>query len=331
MVNYFFKRVFYMIIVLLLVSIASFYIVNLPPGSWIETYAIELDNSGEMVDESELLYLTERYGLDKPIHIQYIKWIIPILSAGDFGQSFEWQKPVWSLIKERLLLTMIISFTSLLFIYLVSIPIALYSATHQYSFLDYFFTFLGLIGLAIPNFLLALILMIGLMNFFDFSPGGLFSPEYLRAEWSLLKFLDLLKHLPVPVIVIGTAGTAGIIRILRSLLLDELEKQYVITARAKGVREWKLILKYPFRMALNPILSTVGTLFPTIVSGSAIVSIVLGLPTTGPLLLRALIAQDTYAASSMLMMLGVLTVIGIFVSDILLMILDPRIRYEKSN
>ena len=320
-----------MIIVLLLVSIASFYIVNLPPGSWIETYAIELDNSGEMVDESELLYLTERYGLDKPIHIQYIKWIIPILSAGDFGQSFEWQKPVWSLIKERLLLTMIISFTSLLFIYLVSIPIALYSATHQYSFLDYFFTFLGLIGLAIPNFLLALILMIGLMNFFDFSPGGLFSPEYLRAEWSLLKFLDLLKHLPVPVIVIGTAGTAGIIRILRSLLLDELEKQYVITARAKGVREWKLILKYPFRMALNPILSTVGTLFPTIVSGSAIVSIVLGLPTTGPLLLRALIAQDTYAASSMLMMLGVLTVIGIFVSDILLMILDPRIRYEKSN
>ena len=327
MANYFFKRVFYMIIVLLLVSIASFYIVNLPPGSWIETYAIELDNSGEMVDESELLYLTERYGLDKPIHIQYIKWIIPILSAGDFGQSFEWQKPVWSLIKERLLLTMIISFTSLLFIYLVSIPIALYSATHQYSFLDYFFTFLGLIGLAIPNFLLALILMIGLMNFFDFSPGGLFSPEYLRAEWSLLKFLDLLKHLPVPVIVIGTAGTAGIIRILRSLLLDELEKQYVITARAKGVREWKLILKYPFRMALNPILSTVGTLFPTIVSGSAIVSIVLGLPTTGPLLLRALIAQDTYAASSMLMMLGVLTVIGIFVSDILLMILDPRIRY----
>ena len=312
MVNYFLKRVFYMIIVLLLVSIASFYIVNLPPGSWIETYAIELDNSGEMVDESELLYLTERYGLDKPIHIQYIKWIIPILSAGDFGQSFEWQKPVWSLIKERLLLTMIISFTSLLFIYLVSIPIALYSATHQYSFLDYFFTFLGLIGLAIPNFLLALILMIGLMNFFDFSPGGLFSPEYLRAEWSLLKFLDLLKHLPVPVIVIGTAGTAGIIRILRSLLLDELEKQYVITARAKGVREWKLILKYPFRMALNPILSTVGTLFPTIVSGSAIVSIVLGLPTTGPLLLRALIAQDTYAASSMLMMLGVLTVIGIF-------------------
>jgi len=305
--------------------------VNLPPGSWIETYAIELDNSGEMVDESELLYLTERYGLDKPIHIQYIKWIIPILSAGDFGQSFEWQKPVWSLIKERLLLTMIISFTSLLFIYLVSIPIALYSATHQYSFLDYFFTFFGLIGLAIPNFLLALILMIGLMNFFDFSPGGLFSPEYLRAEWSLLKFLDLLKHLPVPVIVIGTAGTAGIIRILRSLLLDELEKQYVITARAKGVREWKLILKYPFRMALNPILSTVGTLFPTIVSGSAIVSIVLGLPTTGPLLLRALIAQDTYAASSMLMMLGVLTVIGIFVSDILLMILDPRIRYEKSN
>ena len=226
---------------------------------------------------------------------------------------------------------MIISIASLLFIYLVSIPIALYSATHQYSILDYMFTFIGLIGLAIPNFLLALILMIGLMNFFHFSPGGLFSPEYLRVGWSFPKFLDLLKHLPVPVIVIGTAGTAGIIRILRSLLLDELEKLYVITARAKGVKEWKLILKYPFRMALNPIISTIGTLLPAIVSGSAIVSIVLGLPTTGPLLLRALMAQDTYAASSMLMMLGVLTVIGIFLSDILLMVLDPRIRYEKSN
>jgi peptide/nickel transport system permease protein len=331
MINYFIKRLIYMVIVLLLVSIASFYIVNLPPGSWIESYAIELDNSGEMVDEAELLYLTERYGLDQPIHIQYIRWIVPILVEGDFGQSFEWQKPVWSLIKERLLLTMIISIASLLFIYLVSIPIALYSATHQYSILDYMFTFIGLIGLAIPNFLLALILMIGLMNFFDFSPGGLFSPEYLRVEWSFPKFLDLLKHLPVPVIVIGTAGTAGIIRILRSLLLDELEKLYVITARAKGVKEWKLILKYPFRMALNPIISTIGTLLPAIVSGSAIVSIVLGLPTTGPLLLRALMAQDTYAASSMLMMLGVLTVIGIFLSDILLMVLDPRIRYEKSN
>ena len=331
MVSYFLKRLVYMIIVLWLVSIASFYIVNLPPGSWIESYAIELDNSGEMVDEEELIYLTERYGLDQPIHVQYLRWIVPILTKGDFGQSFEWQMPVWNLIEDRLLLTMIISILSLLFIYLVSIPIALYSATNQYSFFDYVFTFLGLIGLAIPNFLLALILMIGLTHLFDFSPGGLFSPGYLCAEWSLMKFADLLKHLPVPIIVIGTAGTAGIIRVLRSLLLDELEKQYVSTARAKGVHEWKLILKYPFRMALNPILSTIGTLLPSIVSGSAIVSVVLGLPTTGPLLLRALIAQDTYAASSMLMMLGVLTVIGIFLSDILLMILDPRIRFEKSN
>ncbi len=229
------------------------------------------------------------------------------------------------------MLTMIISGASILFIYAVSIPIALYSATRQYSIGDYVFSFMGLIGLATPNFLLALVFMIVMLKVFGVSPGGLFSPEYLRESWSLAKFWDMVKHLPVPVIVVGTAGTAELIRILRGLLLDELEKQYVKTARAKGVSEWRLIIKYPFRMALNPVLSTIGNLLPAIVSGSAIVSVVLGLPTTGPLLLRSLIAQDTYAASSMLMMLGVLTVLGIFISDLLLMWLDPRIRYERAN
>ena len=332
MLGYFIRRMFYMVVILALVSVVSFYIVNLPPGSWIESYRLELiAESGTAANEAELEYLTKRYGLDQPLYIQYLRWIVPIVTEWDFGQSFEWQQPVWGLIRERLLLTMIISIASILFIYAVSIPIALYSATRQYSVGDYFFSFVGLIGLATPNFLLALVFMVVMLRVFGISPGGLFSPEYLRQSWSLAKFWDMLKHLPVPVIVIGTAGTASLIRVLRAQLLDELQKQYVNTARSKGVAEWRLILKYPFRMAVNPILSTIGNLLPAIVSGSAIVSIVLGLPTTGPLLLRSLIAQDTYAASSMLMMLSFLTIIGVFVSDLLLMWLDPRIRYERTN
>jgi peptide/nickel transport system permease protein len=320
-----------MILVLALVSLLSFYLINLPPGSWIENYALQLEAEGTLTDQSELDFLTKRYGLDQPLYMQYVHWIVPLITQGDFGQSFEWKQPVWSLIQERLFLTVVISLSSILFVYVVSIPIALYSAINQYSLGDYVFSFVGLIGLATPNFLLALVFMVLMLRVFNVTPGGLFSPEYLRAPWSIAKFLDLLSHLPVPVIVVGTAGTAGLIRVLRSQLLDEFQKQYVITARAKGVREGRLILKYPFRMALNPIISGIGGLLPSIVSGSAIVSIVLGLPTTGPLLLRALIAQDTYAAASMLMMLSFLTVIGVFISDLLLMWLDPRIRFEKAN
>ncbi len=329
--SYLIKRLIYMFVVLALVSVLSFYLINLPPGSWIENYALQLQAEGSISDQSELDFLTTRYGLDEPLHIQYLRWIIPLVTQGDFGQSFEWRQPVWTLIEERLLLTIIVSLASLVFVYAVSIPIALYSATHQYSPGDYFFSFIGLIGLATPNFLLALVFMVVMLRVFGVTPGGLFSPEYLRAPWSMAKFLDLLAHLPVPVIVVGTAGTAGLIRVLRSQLLDEFQKQYVITARAKGVREGRLITKYPFRMALNPIISGIGGLLPSIVSGSTIVSIVLGLPTTGPLLLRALIAQDTYAAASMLLMLSLLTVIGVFISDLLLMWLDPRIRFERAN
>ena len=331
MLAYFVRRLLYMFIVLFMVSILSFYIINLPPGSWLQNYALELEASGDIVDQEELDFLKRRYGLDLPLHEQYLKWAIPLVTEGDFGQSFEWRQPVWPLIRDRLFLTMMVSIASIIFVYVVSVPIALYSAINQYSAGDYFFSFVGLIGLATPNFLIALVFMIIMLRVFGITPGGLFSPEFLREPWSLAKFWDMLTHLPVPVIVVGTAGTAGLIRILRAQLLDEFQKQYVITARSKGLRERFLIIKYPLRMAFNPIVSNIGSLLPQIVSGSAIVSIVLGLPTTGPLLLRALIAQDTYAAASMLLMLSVLTVIGVFISDLLLIWLDPRIRYERSN
>jgi peptide/nickel transport system permease protein len=290
-----------------------------------------LEAQGNLDNRAELDYLTERYGLDQPLMVQYVRWIVPVVTQGDFGQSFEWRQPVWTLIRDRLWITIVMSLASLVFVYLVAVPIALYSATHQYSVGDYIFSFFGLIGLATPSFLLALFFMLISVRVFNITPGGLFSPQYLNEPWSLAKVWDLLLHLPVPIIVVGAAGTATVIRVLRAQLLDEFQKQYVITARAKGLNEWRLILKYPFRMALNPIISSIGSLLPQIVSGSTIVAIVLGLPTTGPLLLRALIAQDTYAAASMLLLLSCLTVIGVFISDLLLIWLDPRIRLEKGN
>ncbi len=331
MTTYILKRLFYVVLVLWLVSVVVFYIINLPPGSWVENYAYELEAAGSPADQSELTFLRERYGLDDPLPQQYLRWIVPMVTRGDFGYSFEWKQPVWPLIADRLLLTIVVSLASLVFIYALSIPIALYSATHQYSVGDYLFTLIGILGLATPSFLLALVFMVVMLQFFGVSPGGLFSPEYLNAPWSPAKVWDLLIHLPVPVIVIGTAGTASVIRILRAQLLDEFEKQYVITARAKGLSEGRLILKYPFRMALNPIISNIGTILPTVVSGSTIVAIVLGLPMVGPLLLRSIIAQDTYVAAAILMMLSVVTIIGVMLSDLLLAWLDPRIRFERSN
>ena len=331
MTTYILKRLFYVVLVLWLVSVVVFYIINLPPGSWVERYAYELEAAGSPADQSELTFLRERYGLDDPLPQQYLRWIVPMVTRGDFGYSFEWKQPVWPLIADRLLLTIVVSLASLVFIYALSIPIALYSATHQYSVGDYLFTLIGILGLATPSFLLALVFMVVMLQFFGVSPGGLFSPEYLNAPWSPAKVWDLLIHLPVPVIVIGTAGTASVIRILRAQLLDEFEKQYVITARAKGLSEGRLILKYPFRMALNPIISNIGTILPTVVSGSTIVAIVLGLPMVGPLLLRSIIAQDTYVAAAILMMLSVVTIIGVMLSDLLLAWLDPRIRFERSN
>ena len=329
MLVYVARRLTYMIIIMLAVSIVAFIIIQLPPGDYLTVVIQTLKTRGIQVDAAMIRALETHYGLDLPWYTQYFKWMWNMLQ-GDFGRSFQWNKPVSELIAERLPLTVAISILTLLFVYVVSIPLGIYSATHQYSPGDYVFTVAGFAGLAIPNFLLALILMFLFYKYFGLSAGGLFSPAYQTASWSLAKVWDMLKHLPIPIIVIGTAGTAGLIRIMRAGLLDELQRQYVITARTKGVAERQLLFKYPVRLAINPIISTVGWTLPAIVSGETITAIVLSLPTTGPLLYRALVAQDMYLAGSTVMFLTFLTVIGTLLSDILLVLVDPRIRYEKS-
>jgi peptide/nickel transport system permease protein len=319
-----------MLVVLLATATVSFVLIELPPGDYLTSYIMQLRESGADVSKAEIAALEKQYGLNLPLYRRYLKWLGDML-RGDFGRSFEWNRPVGELLVERLPLTIIISSFSMVFIYGVGVPIGMYSALHQYSVRDYVFTFLGVIGLATPNFLLALILMFGFYSWFGWSPGGLFSLEYEVAAWSIAKFLDMLKHLPVPVIVIGTAGTAGVIRIMRGVLLDELRKQYVITARAKGVVERKLLFKYPVRVSINPIVSTIGWVLPAVVSGSTITAIVLSLPTTGALLFGALMSQDSYLAGSAVLFLSVLTVLGTFISDILLSALDPRIRMSRQN
>ena len=329
MLQFAIRRILYMIPTLIIVSILSFVIIQLPPGDYLTTVVTNMRASGETIDEAILAAMEQRYGLNQPIYVQYWKWISGILLRGDFGQSFEWNQPVSELIWGRLALTFTMSLTTLLFTWLVSFPVGIFSAVRQYSIGDYVATVIGYIGLATPSFLLALILMYIAFKFFNQSVGGLFSPDYADALWSWGKAWDLFKHLWIPVVIIGTGGTAGLIRIMRANLLDELHKPYVTTARAKGMTELHLTLKYPVRMALNPFVSTVGWTLPVLVSGSAIVSIVLSLPTTGPLLLRALMSQDMYLAGSFIMVLSVLTIIGTFISDILLAWLDPRIRLTQ--
>lgn len=328
MPSYIVRRLLYMISLLLLVSVVCFIIIQLPPGDYLSTYIMELMRSGYAVDEAEIILLKEQYGLDLPIYIQYFKWIQGMLH-GNFGISFQWNKPIIDLIAERLPLTLALSFFTIIFTYAIAIPIGIYSATSQYSPGDYFFTTIGFVGLSIPNFLFALVLMFMFYKFFGISVTGLFSQEYMDAAWSVGRFIDMLKHLPIPIIVIGTAGTAGLIRVMRGCLLDELQKQYVITARSKGVAERTLLFKYPVKMAINPIISTVGWMLPAIFSGATITAIVLSLPTIGPLLFSALKSQDMYLAGSLVMVLCFLTLIGTFISDILLVWIDPRIRYEK--
>jgi peptide/nickel transport system permease protein len=327
MLPYFARRVLYMIITVFFSSIVAFMVVQLPAGDFVDSLAKQYAMTGRKVDESLLRNLREQYGLNRPAYIQYLHWARNILQ-GNLGWSFQSQRPVAELIGERILLTSTISMATLLLVYLMGIPIGIFSATHQYTLGDYFFTFIGFIGLAMPSFLLALILMVVLLNA-GFGVGGLFSPEYMRAGWSMGKIVDLWKHLPLPVIIIGLAGTAGLIRVTRASLLDELGKQYVVTARAKGVNEIKLLYKYPVRVALNPVISTIGWELPAIVSGGVIVEMVLNLPTTGPMLFNALLTEDMFLASSLLLSLSVLTVIGTFISDILLVILDPRIRFTS--
>lgn len=328
MAQFIIRRLFLMIPTMFGVSIVAFIIIQLPPGDYLTSYIANIAASGETVETEVIDALNERFGLDQPIYVQYFKWITNIIFSGDFGQSFEWRLPVEDLIWGRLSLTLVISISTLLFTWVISFPIGIYSAVKQYSIGDYIATFFGFLGLATPNFLLALILMYLAFKYLNQSVGGLFSPDYVNAPWSLAKIVDFINHLWIPMIILGTAGAAGLIRVMRANLLDELHKPYVRTARAKGLPEWRVVLKYPVRVALNPFISTVGWLLPSLVSGSLIVAVVLSLPTTGPLLLRALTSQDMFLAGAFILLLSLLTLFGTLLSDIALAWLDPRIRYE---
>src|SRR3954466_5764079 len=325
MLGFLVRRIMVMIPTLLAISAITFVIIQLPPGDYLTTLVTELESRGETIDQGRLQFLRETYGLDKPMIEQYFVWLGGMLT-GDYGYSFEYNMPVRDVVGDRMLLTIVVSFATIVFIWVVSFPIGIYSATHQYSLGDYGLTFLGFLGLATPNFLLALVLLYFANVTFGTSIGGLMDPVYMDASWSWAKVLSVLEHLWIPVIVIGTSGTAGMIRRLRANLLDELQKQYVVTARAKGNPPFRLLVKYPLRMALNPFIADIGNLLPSVISGSAIVAVVLSLQTSGPMLLEALRSQDQYLAGSFLMFLASLTVIGMFISDLLLAALDPRIR-----
>ncbi|WP_261384806.1 ABC transporter permease [Vannielia litorea] len=325
--RYILKRILWMVPFLFGVSIVAFLLIQAPPGDYLTTYIAKLGESNEVLDQASIENLGARFGLDQPLYVQYFKWVSRLL-VGDFGMSFEWRQPVSDLVWGRMGLTLCLSMATLLFTWAVAFPIGVYSAVRKYSFGDYLATTIGFIGLATPNFLLALILMyIGVVHF-GADVGGLFSNEYKNAPWSWAKVWDLMKHLWLPVVVLGTSATASLIRIMRANLLDELNKPYVDTARAKGLSEFWLIMKYPVRVALNPFVSTIGWVLPNLVSGAVVTAIVLSLPTAGPLMLQALLAQDMYLAGAFVLMLSSLTVIGMLLSDILLVLLDPRVKYD---
>lgn len=325
MLRFVIRRIMIMIPTLLVVSVISFIIIQAPPGDFLTTYVGQLQAMGELIDESEIEALRVRYGLDKPMYVQYFKWIGGVIQ-GDLGRSLQWNKPVKSLILERLPWSFLIAFMSFLLVWIIGLPIGVFSATKKYSVGDYGFTLIGFLGLSIPNFLLALI---ALWLYFRISGNvmvGMFSSEYTMAPWSLGKVWDLMKHLWIPALIVGTAGTAGLIRTLRANLLDELEKPYVTVSRSKGLSEPKILIKYPFRIAINPAISTIGWVLPTLVSGELLVSMVLGTPTLAPILVGALMSQDMFLAGSIILILSTLTVIGTLISDLLLAWVDPRIR-----
>ncbi len=325
MLSYIVRRLLIMVPTLLAISALVFIIIQLPPGDFFETMINQIRARGESVDLQRIAFLKQQYGFDRPMWEQYLVWVWGLV-RGDMGYSFEFELPVNEVVGDRLYLTMMVSFATIVFTWIVSFPIGLYSAARQYSWGDYTLTFVGFIGLATPNFLLALVLLYFANVTFGTSIGGLMDPDYIDQPWSVGKFISVLEHLWIPVVVIGTSGTAGMIRRLRANLLDELHKQYVITARAKGLPPFRALVKYPLRMALNPFIADIGNLLPQVISGAAIVSVVLSLPTTGPMLLQALRSQDQYLAGSFLFFLAVLTVIGMFLSDVALAALDPRIR-----
>ncbi|HJP08532.1 MAG: ABC transporter permease [Proteobacteria bacterium] len=327
MLNYSARRLVAMIPTLVAISIIVFFIIQLPPGDYLESHIATLQAQGESIDSKKIEFLRQQYGLDQPMWKQYLVWATGFL-RGDLGYSFEYDLPVRDVIGDRMFLTVLISLVTIVFTWLIAFPIGIYSATHQYSWGDYGLTFIGFIGLATPNFLLALVMLYLANVYFGTSIGGLMDPEYIDQPWTLGKLKSVLEHLWIPVIVIGTAGTAAMIRRLRANLLDELEKQYVVTGRAKGLPPGKLLRKYPLRMALNFFVSDIGNLLPSIISGAEVTAVVLSLPTTGPLLIASLQSQDMYLAGSFLMFLAILTVLGVLVSDLLLAVLDPRIRLQ---
>ena len=325
LIKYIFKRLLWGSLVMLFVSFFSFLVIQLPPGDYITEYMARLEKSGMKTDENSMIALRKSYGFDQPFIVQYKKWALKFVK-GDMGVSFLYTDKVENIIKERLPMTLLISLTSLFIIYLIAIPVGIYSARYQYSVGDFAFAFLGFIAMAVPGFLLALILMWVAYEGFGVSIGGLQSPYFMDQPMSWAKFVDLLKHLPVPILVISMSGTASLIRTMRASLLDELNNQYVTTARAKGLKEKKLIYKYPVRLAMNPVISSGGWLLPELFSGETIASIVLGLPTIGPLLYRALLGQDMFLAAGCIMILSGLIIIGLLISDVVLALTDPRIR-----
>jgi peptide/nickel transport system permease protein len=327
MLRYILWRIAVMIPTLIIISMLVFTIIQLPPGDFFESQIAELRAQGETANLQEVENLRHEYGLDRPLPIQYVRWVAGMLH-GDFGYSFEYQLPVSDVVGDRLWLTILVSMTTILLTWLIAFPIGIYSATHQYSWGDYGLTFLGLLGIAIPNFMLALILMYFANVWFGVSIGHLMDQKYLSQPMSWEKARSILSHLWIPVIIVGTAGTAGMIRRLRANLLDEMQKQYVVTARAKGLHPLRALVKYPLRMALNFFVADIGSILPSIISGAEITAIVLSLETTGPMLIRALQSQDMYLAGSFLMFLAFLNVIGVLISDIALGFLDPRIRLQ---
>ena len=325
MIRYIIRRILLMIPTVIAITVLSFIIIQAPPGDYLDAYVAQLRALDQIIDDAEVESLRIRYGLGQPMYVQYFKWIGGLL-RGDLGRSMQWNQPVSRILAERLPWSVLISLVSLLFVYAVAIPIGTTSATHQYSIRDYVFTFFGFIGIAIPNFLFALILLYLYFVYTGDVVLGLFSPQFQFAPWSLAKFLDMLQHLWMPAIIIGTAGTCGLIRVMRANLLDELQKPYVLVARAKGLTKRRVLYKYPFRIAINPVVSTIGWVLPALVSGEVFVSLVLGLPTIGPVLFQSLLSQDMWLAGSIVFILSVLTVLGTLISDILLAWLDPRIK-----
>ena len=330
MLRYVVNRVLLMIPTMIAISIIVFTIIQLPPGNYLESYIAELQAQGESVDPQKIAFLKKEYGLDKPVVEQYLRWAGGML-VGDFGYSFEFNLPVTKVVGDRMFLTILVSAFTIFFTWAVAFPIGIYSATHQYSWGDYGLSLLGFLGIAIPNFMLALVMLYFANVLFGTSIGGLMGPEFIGKPWSWAKLVSILEHSWIPVFIIGAGGTAGMIRKMRANLLDELQKQYVVTARAKGLPPGKVLRKYPLRMALNFFISDIGSLLPHIISGAEITAVVLSLPTTGPMLLAALKSQDMYLAGSFLMFLAFMIVVGVLISDLALVALDPRIRLRDRD